>query len=226
MGAGAPARLAALAALALAAAPRVATGQEPGAVAGTIEVERPPGQAAEPVIVYVVGFTEPPPRTTARILQVNKRFVPSLLAITAGQKVGFPNGDPFLHNVFSSSPLRRFDLGSFPEGETRERRFPDPGVVDVFCNIHPEMSATILVLPNRRFALTSRDGRFHIGGVPPGRWSLFAYSRAAIRPVGARVTVTAASTAHVRLSLTEQPLPDQHRNKFGEPYREPSRLYR
>jgi hypothetical protein len=62
--------------------------------------------------------------------------------------------------VFSPTPSRRFDLGSFPKGDSRSRVFPEPGVIDVFCNIHPEMSATILVLPNRKFTQTGDDGSF------------------------------------------------------------------
>ena len=62
----------------------------------------------------------------------------------------FPNGDPFLHNVFSQSATRKFDLGSFKLHDEKTKDFPSPGVVDVYCNIHPEMAATILVLPNRR----------------------------------------------------------------------------
>jgi plastocyanin len=200
--------------------------EERGIVRGAVSVTRPKGLAADRVVVYLVGFKEPAPTRTVKIVQRGKRFIPSVVAITVGQAVGFPNGDPFLHNVFSPTPLRPFDLGSFPEGETRERPFSQPGVVDVFCNIHPEMSATILVLPNRRFAVLEREGRFEIRGVPSGTWTVYAYSRRARRPAEAKVVVTAGGTAEVALSLEERAVQPAHRNKFGEKYREPVDFYR
>jgi hypothetical protein len=211
------------AALATTVAAARARAEEPGTVRGTVSVSRPAGLAPEPVIVYIVGFSEPPPRRTALIKQRNKRFIPPLVAITAGQAVGFPNGDPFLHNVFSPTPLRRFDLGSFPEGESRERPFPGPGVVDVFCNIHPEMAATILILPNRRFAVADRAGRFEIAGVPAGSWTIFAYSRRARKPVEAPLVVRPGSVTEVALDLEERKVEKNHKNKFGETYRDPEK---
>jgi plastocyanin len=212
------------AALATVVAAGDARGEEAtGTVRGTVTVSRSAGLEPEPVVVYIVGFTEPPPHRTALIKQRNKRFIPPLVAITAGQSVGFPNGDPFLHNVFSPTPLRRFDLGSFPEGESRERPFPGPGVVDVFCNIHPEMSATILVLPNRRFAVADRAGRFEIAGVPPGAWTIFAYSRRTRKPVEAPLVVKAGEVSQVDLALAESKVDKMHKNKFGETYRDPEK---
>src|SRR6185503_18396141 len=103
-----------------------------------------------------------------------------------------------------------------PEGESRERPFPGPGVVDVFCNIHPEMSATILVLPNRRFAVADSSGRFEITGVPAGSWTIYAYSRRARKPVAAAVVVNAGQVSAIDLTLEEQKIEKPHRNKFGE----------
>src|SRR6186713_1683238 len=196
-----PGLFAALTAACLAAWPGAGAAGRDGIVRGAVAVTRPKGMAAERVVGYRVGVEERPPARTVRIVQRGPRFLPGLVAITAGQSVGFPNGDPFLHNVFSPTALRPFDLGSFPEGETRERPFAEPGVIDVFCNIHPEMSATILVLPNRRFAVLDREGPFEIHGVPPGTWKIFAYSRRARRPASGSVVVSAGGTAEVNLSL-------------------------
>jgi len=193
-----------------------------GTVRGKINVKRPEGAEPRPVVVYLTGFGEPPPAAVATIVQRDKRFSPALVAITAGQSVAFPNGDPFLHNVFSPTPSRRFDLGSFPKGESRARVFPETGVIDVFCNIHPEMSATILVLPNRKFTLTADDGTFTLANVPAGKWTLFAYSRRAEAPVHLAVEVRAGETAEIALDLVEQRRTFDHKNKFGEPYRDPS----
>jgi plastocyanin len=191
-----------------------------GTVTGNVEVARPRGAPAGPILVYIVGFTEPATEPAVEIQQKGKRFVPDLAGLTAGQSVTFPNGDPFLHNVFSPTDTRRFDLGSYEQGQTRSRKFPDPGVVDVYCNIHPEMSATIVVLPNRRHVIAKPDGSFVIEGVPAGRWQVFAYSRRAAHPISVEAEVTAGQSASVKLKLDEVQREFTHENKFGEKYRD------
>ena len=111
-----------------------ATGRMPG----TVKVTRADGQAdtANSVIVYVVGFTDRADKSET-IQQRNKHFVPDLIAITAGQEVTFPNTDTILHNVFSRSSVRPFDLGQYKKGQSKTKSFPKVGVVDVYCNIHP-----------------------------------------------------------------------------------------
>ena len=193
--------------------------QPAGRVTGKVTVTEANGgpAAGADVIVYVVGFNEPPAKTTETIKQQGRRFVPDLVAITAGDRVTFPNDDPFLHNVFSQSSARKFDLGSFRRGEQKDKDFPEPGVVHVYCNIHPEMAATILVLPNRRHTRAGRDGRFSLEGVPPGTWTVFAYTRRALKPASARVTVTAGAEAAVDLAVVRG-AETEHRNKYGGKY--------
>jgi plastocyanin len=215
---------AALAIAVVAAAP-VAAHADDGRIEGTVTVTRPEGVDPGPVLVYVVGFTEKAPSKTVTVLQKNREFQPDLVAITAGQSVAFPNGDPFLHNVFSPTRARSFDLGSYRKGKTKSRKFPKAGVVDVFCNIHPQMSATIVVLPNRRFTFVADDGSFAIDGVPEGTWKVFAYSRRAVAPVHAEVEVGGSGTTTVDLALEETVRDFTHTNKYGEAYRD-DRRYR
>ena len=198
-----------------------------GRVVGKVTVTDANGKAAtSDVIVYVVGFTEQPSATVgATITQKGRKFVPDLVAITVGQTINFPNGDAFLHNVFSQSPARKFDLGSFKKGETKDKQFPNAGVVGVYCNIHPEMAATILVLPNQRHTRAAADGSFTITGVPAGRWTVFAYSRRATKPVSAAVTVVEGADATVNLALVRGAEPP-HVNKYGEKYKDPSTTYK
>jgi plastocyanin len=190
-----------------------------GRVVGKVALSDAGGaKATGEVIVYIVGFTEPPDGAAApRILQKDRKFVPDLVAITVGESVSFPNGDVILHNVFSQSPSRKFDLGSFKKGETKDKSFPNPGVIDVYCNIHPEMAATILVLPNTKHTRAAKDGSFALAGVPPGTWTVFAYARRAAKPASARVTVVDGQDAIVSLSLVRG-AESAHANKFGEKY--------
>jgi plastocyanin len=202
-----------------------AVAQPTGRVVGTVKVSEADGQpAVADVVVYILGFTEPPTDKVTAIAQKGRKFVPALVAITLGEKVEFPNFDPFLHNVFSQSPPRKFDLGSFPKGETKEKDFPELGVVDVYCNIHPEMAASILVLPNRRHTVAGADGKFVIDGVPPGDWTVFAYARRA-RPISAKVTVKAGADAPVDLAIVRGAEP-AHLNKYGEKYKDGGPTYR
>ncbi len=218
-------RLATVTALALALASSTAAA---GRVTGKVTVTDADGKpAATDVIVYVVGFTETPPtdKPAASVAQKGRKFVPDLVAVTVGQSVTFPNGDTFLHNVFSQSAARKFDLGSFKKGESKEKSFDNLGVVDVYCNIHPEMAATILVLPNTRHTRAKPDGSFVIDGVPTGNWTVFAYARRASKPASAKVSVVEGTDANVSLSLARGAEPP-HVNKFGEKYKNPSTTYR
>jgi plastocyanin len=210
---------------AIAVVSAIAQPADRGTVRGTIKVNRPAGVPASPILVYLVGFTESAPSTPVTITQQNRKFVPDLVAVTAGQTIGFPNRDPLLHNVFSPTEERTFDLGSFDKGETRTRGFPRPGVIEIYCNIHPEMSATLVVVPNRKFAIAKPSGEFEIADVPAGTWSIFAYSRRAAKPSRGTVTVTANGTATVALQLDEVKRDFTHANKFGEGYREDGVIY-
>ncbi|HEX5060479.1 MAG TPA: carboxypeptidase regulatory-like domain-containing protein [Kofleriaceae bacterium] len=199
-----------------------------GSVTGKVTVTDANGKpVTADVVVYVTGFPEKGDTSApaATIAQKGRKFVPDLVAITVGESVTFPNNDPFLHNVFSQSPPRKFDLGSFKKGESKEKQFPNAGVIDVYCNIHPEMAATILVLPNKRHTRTAPDGSFKIDGVPAGRWTVFAYARRATKPVSAAVTVTDGQDATVNLSLVRGAEPP-HVNKYGEKYKEPTTPYK
>jgi plastocyanin len=127
-----------------------------------------------------LAFPDPEPQR-ATMDQRNETFVPHVLAITAGTTVDFPNSDHTYHNVFSLRGPRPFDLGRYAAGRSKAVRFDRPGVVRVFCEIHSHMSAFILVFNHRYFAVTSADGRYQIGRVPPGRYTLVAWNEGAIR---------------------------------------------
>lgn len=190
-----------------------------GRVVGRVVVSEADGKPAvgADVIVYIVGYDEPASRTVTTVAQTGRKFVPDLVAITVGEQVKFPNGDAVFHNVFSQSNARRFDLGSFKRGESKAKDFPSSGVVDVYCNIHPEMAATILVLPNHGFTRARADGSFAIDGVHAGTWKVFAYTRRAVRPTMATITVNPGADATIDLAVSRG-ADAGHTNKFGEKY--------
>jgi hypothetical protein len=105
-------------------------------------------------------------------------FRPLVLPVLAGTTVDFPNNDNLFHNVFSYSQPREFDLGRYPRGQRRSVRFDRTGVVNVYCDIHSYMYATILVLENPFFTVPDEEGSYSIEHVPPGSYKLvFWYGR-------------------------------------------------
>jgi hypothetical protein len=149
--------------------------------------------------------------------QKDLSFQPALLPLTVGQTVDFSNEDPVWHNVFSISKARAFDLGMTKKPETKSITFSKSGVIDVFCNIHPQMVGTILVLPNRAFAIADKDGRYRIPNVPAGEYKMFAWSRRS-EVQSQAITVSAGSTASVDWDVMQDKAPPQHKNKFGNNY--------
>ena len=111
-----------------------------------------------------------------RMDQRGEQFVPHLLAITVGTFVEFPNSDTTFHNVFSLARDNNFDLGRYPPGRNGGHRFDAVGIVPISCDIHSHMSAYVLVFGHPFFAVTDDDGRYSIGGVPPGAYTLRVWS--------------------------------------------------
>lgn len=107
--------------------------------------------------------------------QKNKTFIPDLLVVQAGTTVGFPNLDPLYHNVFSYSKAKRFDLGRYRPGESKDVTFDEEGVVEVFCEMHEDMHAYIVVVNTPYFTIADKNGEFRIEA-PPGKYSIRAWS--------------------------------------------------
>lgn len=210
--------------------PVLAAAQE-ATVRGKVEVmaKGPDGQTApvadaSGVVVYLTGFTQDPPDEVPVVRQKFKSFIlPDgrggafrALPITKGQSVDFVNDDVELHNVFSTSKIREFDLGKKGPKDREKIRFSQAGVVDIFCDIHEQMTMTILVLPNRAFALTSKDGSFEIKGVPAGTHEVRAWVRWAELPNPVKVTAGQAEPVVLKLAQTK---PDEaHKDKRGQAY--------
>ncbi len=136
--------------------------------------------------------------------QQRETFVPHVLAVVVGSVVDFPNADPFFHNVFSFSKPQRFDLGRYPKGHSKSVRFDTPGVVQVFCDIHSQMTAFILVFAHRFFAVTDDQGRYQIEGVPPGRYVVAAWYEGRVRASRQVLVPDAGGPVDLNFSLSGQ----------------------
>jgi plastocyanin len=172
------------------------------------------------VVVYVTGYSEPAPRDEATLAQQNERFVPRVLPIVAGQSVSFPNRDRIYHNVFSVSSTTSFDLGQYKASDpARSQTFDKPGLVPVYCNIHPQMISYVVVLENRAFAITGEDGAFELR-VRPGKLSLNAWMPGALR-VTRDVELAPGADVELELEIAQTQTIPPHLRKDGTPYPPP-----
>jgi plastocyanin len=192
-------------------APRVARGPAdlfaaacPGCVAG--QVVDHAGQPVPNAIVYVKdGLRAAAAKHVAAhrpvvIDQRNKAFAPHLIPVQAGSDVVFKNSDMVLHNVYSRSPDKTVDLGAFGHDQTRQTSFSEPGRVDVFCAIHTNMHAILLVLDTPFFATSDERGYFEIHDLPPGDYGLKVWTEQG-REAELRTRLTADRAAVVKAEL-------------------------
>lgn len=149
------------------------------------------------------------PPAQAEVDQVDATFVPAVLPVTVGTRVSFPNSDNTLHQVYSFSPTKRFDLPLYSGRTAQPVTFDQAGVVAIGCNIHDWMVGHIVVLDTPYFATTGADGRVRIEA-PPGNYRMEVWHpRAAEVPAPQRVDVGVAATApvHVGMALVPPPPP-------------------
>jgi hypothetical protein len=125
-----------------------------------------------------------------------------VLPVLRGSTVDFTKTDPVFHSAFSTSPSNPFELGVYGQGRDKFVQFNNPGVVEVSCHIHPFMRASILVLENPFFAVTDEQGRYVIHQIPPGRYTLRAWSSTKAQVVAQPVTVSRDGSVTVDLTLS------------------------
>jgi plastocyanin len=156
--------------------------------------ERPEPQA----VVWLDASASAAPAASAkpRLDQRNLDFSPRILAVRVGTIVDFPNNDRVFHNVFSFHDGRRFDLGLYPGGTVKQVTFDQPGLSRIFCNIHPNMAAYVMVVDTPHYSVSDSDGRFTIEGVAPGSYTYHAW-----RPGGPELTGSAVVEAGRSLDL-------------------------
>jgi plastocyanin len=111
--------------------------------------------------------------------QQNRLFEPDILVVPVGSTIAFPNSDPIFHNVFSLSKVKQFDLGYYGAGQSRTQRFDKPGVVRVYCHLHPNMNAAVLVVASAWYGRPGSDGILVLAGVPAGSYRIVAWHKSA-----------------------------------------------
>jgi plastocyanin len=187
--------------------------EELGMVRGKVTI--PEG---EPIAyAYVENVFAPPVRgKTVVIDQRNKSFTPGWAVIRRGTTIEFPNHDNIYHNVFSHASGNSFDLGLYNSGApAKAHSFQSAGSVDIYCNIHPQMAASVLVVPNDLFAKIQPDGSFMIKNVPSGQRKIVAWSPGTTL-AAQWVELKPGSSADVALTLVHKAR--GHKNKAGRAY--------
>ena len=186
---------------------------ETGKVAGAVTPAR------ADVVVYLEGLPSKPSedKQHPQIKQKDQQFSPRVVVVEKGHSVEFPNEDKIFHNVFSVSDGSKFDLGLYKSGESKTVTFKRAGVVDIYCNIHPNMVAKVKVVDSTAHALTGDDGRFTLAEVPPGTYTAVAW-----QPYGAEwrgpVTVKGGATVELAVPLAPGKPETGHLRKDGTPY--------
>ncbi len=154
----------------------------------------------ENVVVYLVGKGlnggEAAEQKHETVNQKSATFIPHVLPVLKGTTVDFVNEDKTYHDVFSLSPVKRFNIGRRPTGEIVPVKFDKAGVAEIFCDIHSYMSAFIVVLDNPFFTKPDAQGSFKITGIPPGTYTMRVWHER-LRSDDETVTIIAGGTTTV-----------------------------
>jgi plastocyanin len=176
-----------------------ARASENGSVTGSVTAKGLRTNADIVVSLQAPGLKLTPRATPIEMDQKGMLFTPHVLAVATGTTVKFLNSDPVGHNVFS--PEGKYNLGTWPQGATKEYRYDKPGVYTQLCRVHTEMEAYVVVLDTPYFAMTDKTGAFDIKNVPPGKYTLVAWSEK-LKEVKQPITVEDGKPATVNLTLS------------------------
>ncbi|MEE8300586.1 MAG: carboxypeptidase regulatory-like domain-containing protein, partial [Desulfatiglandales bacterium] len=169
-------------------------------ITGKVKVFR--ARRSADVVVYLadVPGTFKPPAKHPRLDQKNLIFIPHVLPIVVGTTADFANSDNVKHNVYSPSKTKKFNLGTYGSDIVKQVTFDKEGEAALACNVHAEMSAYIVILPNPKFTKTVNDGGFTIANIPPGEYTLKTWHERK-RAYRKKITVEAGKTAEININL-------------------------
>lgn len=185
--------------------PHGAGAPSPEAAESVVWVEHIPDRteqqlARKPTLWFwqrLLGMEPPEPPPTPQVIEIGRRFLPRVSAVPAGTDLVFNNRDQVWHGVFSVTPGNRFELGKRAPGRLDTLRVGRAGIVQLRCDIHPEMSGWVVVTPNRAYTRPDAAGHWELPELPPGRYVLRAWhpARGAVR----RAVTLTRDDAFVRL---------------------------
>ena len=168
------------------------------------------------------GKTWKKPAAAFTMTTRSKTFLPHVMAVPAGSTVSFPNEDPIAHNLFSLTPGNTFDLGLYRRGSGKSHKFDAPGTVNVYCNVHPNMSAVVHVMSTPYYGFADTSGNYSFD-VPPGRYRVTAWNEqggTATSDLEVKADGTVAGATLLTVDGRNFRV-SQHKNKFGQTYRPP-----
>ena len=198
-----------------------------GTLRGQVELIEKKGKARDlsEVVVWVEGPEVAPEPTSATMQMKDKQFDPGLLVVPVGGSVAFPNLDGILHNAFSVSGKNKFDLELYKKPKSRSQTFLFPGIVRVYCNIHPQMVGFVMVVDSDYMAVTPESGAFELANVPAGARVLKVWHEEAQAELSVPITVKGSGTSTqldgpIRIDVSAFQ-PEPHKNKYGKDYKPP-----
>lgn len=191
-----------------------------GTLSGTMQIGDGKGANAYGLVTLEPANGRWKPRTPKKVVieQRGREFLPSLVAVSVGSTIAFPNFDNVFHNVFSTSTPAAFDLGLYKMGEAREYKFEKEGIVRLGCNLHANMSAFIAVVAAPSYVVTDDKGGFTFKRLAPGKYKLKAWSVKSKAPITQDVTIKAGANqivVGVPADAPAGPLPDKFGGKRG-----------
>jgi len=157
------------------------------------------------------------------VVMVGKSFSPQFISVRINDQISFKNNDHFKHNVFSSSGLNTFDLGTYGTGKQAQTAFENGGIVKIYCNIHPGMSAFISVSDHSITQVTGNDGEFYFENLVPGTyelkiWNIRGETKKVVFVREGQLTIEDMQINAASYKYTP------HKNKFGKAYKKRSLL--
>ncbi len=183
--------------------------------------EAVPGAGAVVWVVDAAAARRAAAGARPTIASKGKRFDPHVAVVPAGGTVQFPNLDGIYHNVFSLSDKARFDLGLYRNGASRAMAFENPGPVRIYCNIHPQMAAILVVIDGAIWAQAKSDGTAVLEGVPAGKATVRAWDESGGEFTGV-VDVPGEGAVSLAISFDGSAFHDAgHKNKYGKDYPPP-----
>lgn len=205
-----------------------ATGLSAASLSGRVSFQTKRGQ--NPAVNETLVWLEPQgnvrvtKRAPAKFQMVTrgKLLIPHILAIPVGSTVEFPNDDPISHNLFSLSNANGFDLGLYRKGAGKAHKFDTAGIVNVYCNVHPNMSAVIHVMPTPYYTFADASGTYSFDDLPAGRYRVVAWNEQGGTAEMIAEVGSGSAPAVAALTIDSRNYRAQtHSNKEGKPYQAP-----